>query len=70
MGFDDEISFPKKNLNMKMMGKKDIIPPNIFDTLLKKFRLYQSGKPEDYDYYGPDSTYQTDYDELVGSVMK
>lgn len=62
MGFDSEIDFKKKQLNLKMLSKKDVIPPHIFNNLLKKFRVYQSGVPEDYDFYGPDSTYQEDYD--------
>ena len=55
---------------MRIMGNKEKIPQNVFDVLLKKFRLYQSGVPEDYDYYGPKSTYKEDYDQMVGNMLK
>lgn len=71
LGWEDEIKFDKKKLHLEELNDEehDKIPPHIFETLVKKFQLYLSGKPEEYDYYGDKSKWKEDYKKLVGNVQ-
>lgn len=73
LGFDGNVHFQNKDLKIEELKdeKLDKIPADTFDKLVKKFQLYISGTtPDNYDYYGKNSTWLADYKALTGNVAE
>ena len=45
------------------------MPKEVFNTLVKKWQLFNHGVPEEYDYYSPKSTWKEDYKDMIGEIM-